>query len=185
MIYVESNGPYQGVFAKVGVDVPNLTTIRGNMKQGAMLGFLTIVPVAFASFCLYYTSIPLYLAFRRCAIVTTVIFQFVWTGVRPSRGVLISIALILIGASIAVSENFEANLIGLLCIWGYNISSSFQRVYLSAVNKEKSVTAFESNFYYACIGFVSTVFYNFILTDNYTPLLKHCHDTNFQALVLM
>ena len=94
--------------------------------------------------------------------------MYLWAGDRPSKGVLFATILVVVGAFLAAFENFDSNLIGFTLVWGYNFTSSFQSVYLSVLNKEKVLSPMEFNFYFACIGFVSTAFYNFILTSDYT-----------------
>ena len=173
------------VLRKMGVEIPRMRTIKQNSTLGIKAGVIGLVPVTFGAFCLNYTSIPLYLAFRRCGLLSSVIVMYFWAHERPSRGVLISTTLVALGAVIAAGENFDANLVGFLCVWAYNFSQSFQNVYLSVLNKGKVLTPFEFNFFFVCIGFAATAIYNFIITDDYKQLVHHHKDPQFQIMVFM
>ena len=143
------------------------------------LGLVGIAPVAIGGFALFHTSIPLYIAFRKCDIFTTIILQYLWCGERPLQGVLVSAGLIITGSAIAIFDDVNTNILGCLCVWGYNLAASFQKVYLNAQSKKTKITAFESNFYFTCMGSVVLAVYNFLITDNYVPLIEHCKDPDF------
>lgn len=144
-----------------------------------------LVPVTFGAFCLNYTSIPLYLAFRRCGLLSTVIVTYLWESIHPSKSVVISTGLVTAGAIIAASENIDANLFGFLCVWAYNFSQSFQNVYISVLNKGKALTPFEFNFFFVCTGLLMTSFYNFVLTSDYKQIIEHSEEPHFQATLLI
>ena len=97
---------------------------------------------------------------------------------------MISTLLIVIGSVIAVSDDFDSNLVGFLCVWAYNLSGSFQKVFLSAKHKETKVTPFEANFFYVCTGFISLTIYNCLITDNYLILFNYYDDPEFQKLAI-
>ena len=44
---------------------------------------------------------------------------------------------------------------------------------------------FEFNFFYACIGFVASVIYNYVITDDYMQLVNHWEDPNFRIMLLV
>ena len=110
---------------------------------------------------------------------TTIILQYLWCGEIPLKGVYVSTLLIIIGSVIAIFDDFDTNIFGFLCVWGYNLAASFQKVYLNAQNKKTKITAFESNFFYVSIGSVVLAIYNILITNNYVPLLEHYSDPNF------
>ena len=85
-------------------------------------GTIGLIPVMFAVTCLKYASIPLYLCFRRCGLLSSVIVMYFWTSEYPSKGIIISTGLVTIGAIIASSDNFDANMVGFLCAFAYNFS---------------------------------------------------------------
>ena len=58
-------------------------------------------------------------------------------------------------------------------------------MYISVLNKGKVLTPFEFNFYFVCIGFAVTAFYNFIITDDYKQFIEHKQDPHFQVMVFM
>ena len=105
--------------------MPNWSKVYSNRSTGVRLGLLGIVPVAIGGFALYYTSIPLYLAFRKCDIFTTIILQYLWCGESPLNGILVSTLLIIVGSVIAILDDFDTNILGFLCVWGYNLAASF------------------------------------------------------------
>ena len=108
--------------AEIGIDIPDLNTVRQNSNLGIKVGLVGLIPVTFGAFALNYTSIPIYLAFRRCGLLSSVIVMYLWAGEHPSRGVMFSTALVTLGAVIASSENFSRDFIGFLCVWSYNFS---------------------------------------------------------------
>lgn len=56
------------------------------------------------------------------------------------------------GAVIAGYETLSADLLGYILIWANNFCSAIQYVVTSKYNNDKKVTAFEINFFFACIG---------------------------------
>ena len=69
----------------LGIEIPSSDVIYKHRILGFKAGLVGLVPVFFAVFALKYTSIPLYLAFRRCGLLSSVIVMFFWQGERPSR----------------------------------------------------------------------------------------------------
>ena len=108
--------------AGLGIEVPHMRIVYEHSSLGFKVGMIGIVPVLFGNFALSYTSIPLYLAFRRCGLLSSVVVMYFWAGDKPSRSVVISTMLVTSGAIIAAWEDFDANLIGLLIVWAYNFS---------------------------------------------------------------
>ena len=56
------------------------------------------------------------------------------------------------GAIIAGYETLSADFLGYVLIWANNFCSAIQYVITSKFNNDKKVTAFEINFFFACIG---------------------------------
>ena len=58
----------------------------------------------------------------------------------------------ILGAIIAGYESFDSNMFGYLLIWGNNFFQAIYNVFTSKFNENKTLTAFEINFYFAAIG---------------------------------
>ena len=162
-----------------GIQVPHFHVIRRNIKLGLKAGLVGLVPVTIGNFCLNYTSIPLYLAFRKCALLSSVMVMYFWAGDKPSKGVLFSTGIVTVGALIAACEDFSGNVVGFVFVWVYNFSQSYQNVYISVLNKDNILTPFEFNFFGVCIGLVVTVVYNFIITSDYEQFTEYYTDPQF------
>ena len=173
------------VLKQMGIVVPRLQTIYDHRWLGLQTGLIGLVPVTFGAFCWKCTSIPLYLAYRRCGLLSSVIVMYFWAGEKPSMGVSKSTALVVTGAVTAVGEDLDTNIQGFVRVWAYNFSQSFQNVYLSKLNKDKIMVPFEFNFFYACIGFVASVIYNFVITDDYMQIVEHGDDGRFKLMLLL
>lgn len=122
------------------------------IKVGLTIGAITIINVLFGLYSVKLVNIPLFLTFRRCAILATIIVQFLAQGSSPSGNLAISATLMVLGALIAGYESLSADFLGYILIWGNNFCSAIQNVVTSKYNQDKKVTAFEINFFFACIG---------------------------------
>ena len=65
--------------------------------------------------------------------------------------------LMLLGSIIAGYESLDSNVLGYALIWCNNFCTAFQNVVSSKYNKDKLITAFEINFYFAAIGLPLTL----------------------------
>ena len=65
-----------------------------------------------------------FLAYRRCAIFSTVIVTYFATGEKPGETEAITAVLVTVGALIAGYETIECNLIGFVLTWTNNFSQS-------------------------------------------------------------
>ena len=61
---------------QLGIIVPDSPTLYRNCGIGFKAGVVGLVPVLFGNFALNYTCIPLYLAFRRCGLLSSVVVMF-------------------------------------------------------------------------------------------------------------
>lgn len=113
---------------------------------------MTIINVLFGLYSVKLVNIPLFLTFRRCAILATLVTQFVMESKVPSRNLSLSATLMVTGAIIAGYETLSSDLLGYILIWANNFCSAIQYVITSKFNNDKKVTAFEINFFFACIG---------------------------------
>ena len=162
--------------SKFGIHIPTSDVVYQHRILGIKAGLVGLVPVVFGSFALNYTCIPLYLAFRRCGLLSSVVVMYFWDGEKPTRAIIFSTLLVTTGAITAAWEEFEAAFIGFLCVWSYNFSQSFQNVYISVLNKGKILTPFEFNYFFSIAGFTTTFAYNFVFTSDYKQLLDFSED---------
>jgi hypothetical protein len=58
----------------------------------------------------------------------------------------------ILGAIIAGYDSFDSNMLGYLLIWGNNFSQAIYNVFTAKFNENKTLTAFEINFFFASIG---------------------------------
>lgn len=108
-----------------------------------------------------------FLAFRRCGILASVIVMYFVDGTYPNRSIKIGTFLCTTGAIIAGWEKMETDILGFVLVWMNNFSQAIQNVYIAKLNKEKKLSAFDINFFFACCGLVLTFVYNFIVTSDY------------------
>ena len=107
-----------------------------------MIGFYAVKSV----------SIPMFLTFRRCGIVATLIIQYFVNGSTPAMNILGATALVCTGAIIGGYENFDTEYFGYLLVWANNFTQSIYNVVMSKLNSDKSITPFEINFFFASFG---------------------------------
>lgn len=77
------------------------------------------------------------------------------------------------GAFIAGYESIEKDLIGIILVWTNNFSQSAQNIYIGILNKEKKLTPFDVNVYFAGLGLIATIVYNFGITNDYEQLQEY------------
>ena len=79
----------------------------------------------FGLFSVRFVNIPLFLTFRRCAVVATIIVNFFVFGNAPKSTLLFSAFLQIAGALIAGYETLFVDGFGYLLIWGNNFAQAF------------------------------------------------------------
>lgn len=60
----------------IGIRITKLDETASKLRNGLVIGSLNIVTVLFGLFSVKHVSIPLFLVFRRCAVVATIIVTF-------------------------------------------------------------------------------------------------------------
>lgn len=83
---------------------------------------MNIWVVLLGLYALKFINIPLLLTNRRCAIFATVCVQYCYEHKKPNQKLIIAVSLMILGAVIAGSESFDANIIGYLYVWAQNFS---------------------------------------------------------------
>jgi len=108
---------------KIGDFHTVITPLKG--KIGMQIGCMNIGMVLLGLYALKFVNIPLLLTNRRCAIVATIIMQYLLESKIPDRKLVIAATLLLIGALIAGYESLDANIVGYLFVWAQNFFQSF------------------------------------------------------------
>lgn len=122
-----------------GIKLSSLGEVAGKAKAGLMISTVKIIDVLFGLYSLKAVNIPLFLTFRRCAMVTTILVDYFYAGKKPTQTLLISAFFVVLGALIAGYETFDSNAIGYVLIMGNNFSSAFANVVTSVYNEKKAV----------------------------------------------
>jgi len=141
-----------------GIKISSLGEVVSKAKAGLIISSIKIIEVLFGLYSLKAVNIPLFLTFRRCSILTTVLVMYVYKGDSPSSVLVISSAFVVVGALIAGYETFDNNSIGYALIMGNNFGSAFVNVVAGVYNDKKMVNAFDLNFFFATIGLPLSLF---------------------------
>lgn len=113
---------------------------------------MNLITVLFGLYSVKNVNIPLFLTFRRCAIIFTIMVQYITQGTIPSGIQQLCTALMLSGALTAGWDTIDSGLFGYLLVMGNNLSQSMYNVAASTQKPEQKLSAFELNFYFASIG---------------------------------
>jgi len=135
-----------------GIKISSLSEVISKAKAGLIISSIKIIEVLFGLYSLKAVNIPLFLTFRRCGILTTMMVMYMWKGDQPGSVLVISSAFVVMGALVAGYETFDNNGIGYALIMGNNFGSAFVNVIAGVYNDKKLVNAFDLNFFFATIG---------------------------------
>lgn len=124
----------------------------GKAKVGLMISSMKIIDVLFGLYSLKAVNIPLFLTLRRCAMISTIIVDFLYQGKVPGQTLCIASFFVVMGAIVAGYETFNSDMWGYFLIMCNNFSSALVNIVASAYNEKKVVQAFDLNFYFALIG---------------------------------
>lgn len=67
-----------------GITIPELNKLTDKMLLGLQVGLATVITVIFGQFATKYTSLAVFLAYRRSAILASVLVLYVVNGERPT-----------------------------------------------------------------------------------------------------
>ena len=95
------------------------------MKQGLFVGLVQIFQVLFGLFSVKLVNIPMFLTFRRCGVLATLIVDYFVFKNKPSNALLLSSSLLVIGALIAGWETLIVDGFGYFLIWCNNFAQAF------------------------------------------------------------
>ena len=153
MLYKEQNPQAFMFFERVGMRIPAFSECRTKFSIGSKMGLANLTAVIFGLYSVKLVNIPMFLTFRRCSLLTTVIMNYLVNRVYPNKALSITLFLSTAGALIAGWDSLNAQWFGYILVWGNNVAQSLYNTYVSKVNAEKKVLAFEINFYFALCGF--------------------------------
>ena len=153
------------------------------MKSGLQLGSVCIISVVFGLYAVKHIPIPLFGAVRRCAILGTIIVQYLIENKLPDSKLSITTFILLLGAIIAGHDSLDANALGYALVWGNNLAQSFQNVLVSKFNADGKITPFEINFFFALIGLPITLFLTVMLGE-FGKLFEVFFDPDTRGLAL-
>ena len=107
---------------KLGLRITTLGETFGKCQNGFIIGSLNIVTVLFGLFSVKHVNIPMFLTFRRCAILATIIVTFILKGEGPNNTLAVSAFIMVSGAILAGYESFDDDAFGYMLIWGNNFA---------------------------------------------------------------
>lgn len=83
---------------------------------------MNLVTVAFGIYSIKYVSIPIFLTFRRCSILTSFFVTYIMTGKSADTRTYFKLSLVTAGAFIAGYETLDRDWIGYVLIWMNNLT---------------------------------------------------------------
>jgi hypothetical protein len=116
------------------------------------MGLSNLAQVFFGLYSVKLVNIPMFLTFRRCAMLTTVGMNFVVNAVYPDLALCFTLFMTTTGALTAGYQSLNTEWFGYFLVWMNNLAQSCYNAYVSKVNREKLVLPFEINFYFALCG---------------------------------
>lgn len=137
---------------KIGLRITTLGETFGKISSGLFIGGLNIFTVLFGLYAVKNVNVPIFLCFRRCAILCTIIVEFIVRRALPGMTKGFCSLLIVVGAMIAGWDGFNNDSFGYFLVICNNFSQSIYTVFTSKFNADKRITAFEINFFFALLG---------------------------------
>eukprot|EP00347_Sterkiella_histriomuscorum_P007637 403348152 len=161
MFYKELNPTSFKFFDQIGMKIPPMSESLQKIGIGCQLGLVNLITVFFGLYAVKNVNIPMFLTFRRCSILTTVICNFFILRTIPDLNLSLTLLLSVVGSCVAGWESLDTQWFGYFLVWMNNLSQSIYNVYVSKVNKEKKVLPFEINFFFACCGLPLALIYTY------------------------
>lgn len=135
-----------------GIKLSSWGEVAGKATAGLIISSMKIIDVLFGLYALKAINIPLFTTIRRCAMITTIIVDYLYQGKKPSQTLLTASFFVVTGALVAGYETFDSDMWGYVLIMCNNFASALVNVVTSVYNEKKVVQAFDLNFYFALIG---------------------------------
>lgn len=147
---------------KYGMKIPPITESIKKFNIGIKMGMSNLCTVFFGLYSVKIVNIPMFVTIRRCALLTTVLANYIVNRAVPDAKLRTSVTLSTFGAFLAGIETLTTDWFGYLLVWMNNLCQSGYNIYVNKVNKEKKVLPFEINFYFALCGLPISLLYTVI-----------------------
>jgi len=122
MMYKEFNPESFKILDTFGMHVTPLSVAVKKWRLGLVIGMGNLITVAFGIYSVKYVSIPLFLTFRRCTLLTTFMANYYITRKGLDQRTYLKLALVVVGAVIAGMDTFNRDWFGYVLIWMNNLS---------------------------------------------------------------
>lgn len=122
MAYKDANKNAFHSLVKYGIIIPELSKVGEKASLGFKVGAANLITVIFGLFSVKHVSIPLFTAFRRCGMLSTVIVSFLADGSSPKKLIAMATVAVTAGALTAGWETMNADAFGFLLVWANNFS---------------------------------------------------------------
>jgi hypothetical protein len=113
-----------------GIVVPTAEQLH-QKKLALITGLTTFITVMFGIVAVKGVNIPMFLAFRRCSFVTTVLLMWLISNQRPNHSTSISSTLVTAGAVFAGWDSLDRDWFGFLLVWMNNLTQSASNLVVS------------------------------------------------------
>ena len=138
LVLVKTASPQQFLsFDQIGMKIPTLNEFYYKTRLTFPAAIMNFVTIMFGSYSILNINIPMFLAFRRCAIFSTVIVLLVFKKANFEAQPFVSTLFVCAGAIIAGWSSFESNWVGITLVWMNNISQSLSNVFVEHIKKQK------------------------------------------------
>ena len=107
---------------KIGLRITTLGETFGKIGTGLFIGGLNIFTVLFGLYAVKNVNVPIFLCFRRCAIIMTIIVDYILRSAVPGYPKFLCATLMLSGALLAGYEGFNDDMFGYFLVICNNLS---------------------------------------------------------------
>eukprot|EP00347_Sterkiella_histriomuscorum_P008457 403345027 len=132
----------------IGFPISNFSEMYTKLKYGLQCAAANLVVSIFGLYSVKHVSIPIYLTFRRCAALTTIVAGYLLQGTTPHNSLWFPVFLLVTGS---IWETLDAQWFGYFLVWMNNITQSFQTQFMNLVKKKQNLTPFDMGFYFCVL----------------------------------
>ena len=164
----------------------NWTTAR----KVAPLSFVFIAYVVISLFALERVNVPMFTALRRLTVVFVMIEEYFLLQVTPSRRVVDSVVVMMLGAAIAAWKDLTYEPYAYFLLFLTNLFTSLYTVYINVVRKDTGLNQF-AMLYYSNVTTMPVLFFIALYTGDlqraihFPYLTDFFFQLNFQASVFL
>lgn len=137
MLVKTSNPGSLGSFDDFGMTIPTLEKFKAKIRLTLPAAIMNFVTILFGSYSILNINIPMFLAFRRCAIFSTVVVLLLLKKTKFETWSFACTLFVCLGAIIAGWSSFESNWLGIALVWMNNIFQSLSNVFVEHIKKQK------------------------------------------------